>query len=312
MREELRELFEDHEENERDEEDAVDNGGRGAEDYGNQSDQTDNSGNISEDGDCNDKNNSNGQGESGDSAMGEMLEADDNGVNNASEDDERSSESGSGGGEPDHSSSSDEGNEGDSNLNLLEQMKIWAYQGVSINKVDEVLKILHPHHPFLPKTCRTLLKTPLSGPIQVLAGGLFWYKGIMPNLLSKVTPEYLAKYNEVVIDINIDGIPLHSSNPAHFFPLLGCLKCEPEPFIIAIWHGYSDKPSDLRAFLNDYIEEVQTLTQDGCDLFGNNYNFRIRNYILDRVARAFVKQIVGHNAIFACEKCDVEGVWYRN
>jgi len=51
-------------------------------------------------------------------------------------------------------------NEGDRNLALLEDLRNWARFGVSVNKVDEILKILKPHHPFLPKTCRTLLQTP--------------------------------------------------------------------------------------------------------------------------------------------------------
>ncbi|KAK3918596.1 Halomucin [Frankliniella fusca] len=234
---------------------------------------------------------------------------------NVSGDEGGSSDGGSSG--PGNSSSSDEADEedigeADRNLNLLENLRSWARHGVSINKVDEMLSILQPHHPFLPKTCRTLLQTPSSGPIQALAGGRFWYKGIMANLRTRVTLEYLQKYNnEIIIDVNMDGIPLHSSNSTHFFPILGCLQGEIEPFIIAIWHGFSSKPNDVTLFLRDYIEEARILLRDGCALFGNNYNFRIRNYILDRDARSFVKCCVGHNSLHACEKCDVLGVYYR-
>lgn len=202
-------------------------------------------------------------------------------------------------------------NEADRNLALLEDMKNWALIGVSANKVDEILTILQPHHPFLPKTCRTLLQTPTSGPFQVLGGGLFWYKGIMPNLQSRISPDYLTRFPDILIDINIDGIPLHDGNQAHFFPILGCLQGEEEPFIIAVWHGYADKPNDLDAFLNDFVEEVRVLQRDGVRMFNNVYNFRIRNYILDAVARSFIKCVIGHNGIYSCEKCDVQGVWFR-
>ncbi|KAK3913057.1 Halomucin [Frankliniella fusca] len=180
------------------------------------------------------------------------------------------------------------------NLNLLEELRTWALNGVSANKVDEILSILQPHHPFLPKTYRTLVKTPPSGPIH-------WRR--------TVTRDYLETYNEVVVDINIDGVPLHNSSSAHFFDILGCLRDKEDPFIIAIWHGFADKPNDLRAFLNDFVEEVQIrlFSPDA-----SRYNFRIRNYILDAVARSFVKCCVGQNAIFACEKCDIQGVWYRH
>lgn len=217
------------------------------------------------------------------------------------------------------SDSSDEGaagpagvNDADRNLALVEDIREWACYGVSIDKVDELLRILQPHHPFLPRTCRTLLQTPTSGPLRVLGGGLFWYKGIFTNLQSRLSLDYLAKFPEILIDVNIDGIPLHDSNSAHFFPILGCLQGEEEPFIIAIWHGYADKPNDLDAFLNEFVEEVRGLQQDGCRIFNNIYNFRIRNYILDAVARSFIKCCIGHNGIFSCEKCDVEGVWVRN
>ncbi|KAK3919970.1 KNR4/SMI1-like protein, partial [Frankliniella fusca] len=174
--------------------------------------------------------------------------------------------------DPSDGESHDDGNadgehldQADRDLALLEGLKRWASHGVSANKVDELLTFLLPHHPFLPKTARTLLSTPKTGPIEPRAGGLFWYKGIMPNILPRVTPEYLQDLNEIVIDVNIDGIPLNSSNSAHFFPILGCLKDQEEPFIIAVWHGYTSKPASLEQSSIDYIAEVRVLQRMDAD-----------------------------------------------
>jgi len=39
-------------------------------------------------------------------------------------------------------------------------------------------------------------------------GGKLWYKGITFNLNCMDLQKYLARFHEIVIDINIDGLPI--------------------------------------------------------------------------------------------------------
>lgn len=195
---------------------------------------------------------------------------------------------------------------------LLRVLKEWARRGVSFKKIDSLLKLLHPLHPYLPLTHNTLLGTPHhDGNLPPLGNGKFWYKGILKNLEQRLTPEYLLEHNEIVLDINIDGLSPFKSTRDEIWPILGKLKDTKEPFIIAAYFG-KGKPNSLEEFLHEYVEEAQDLTANGIQIFGNHYNVVIRNYILDAPARAFVKCIASHNSMFSCEKCETQSVYVNH
>lgn len=94
-------------------------------------------------------------------------------------------------------------------------------RGVSKKKVDSLLALLKPIFPFLPKSYKTLLHTTRKVIVNDLNNGQFWYKGIKLNIVQLLSKEYIQKYGEIVIDINIDGIPLSKSSEMHFWPILG-------------------------------------------------------------------------------------------
>lgn len=78
---------------------------------------------------------------------------------------------------------------------IVESLAEWGKKGVSGQKIDELLLILRPVYPSLPKSYRTLLKTPRKNDIVNMESGKFWYKGIVINLQSRLTAEYLEKKN---------------------------------------------------------------------------------------------------------------------
>lgn len=119
--------------------------------------------------------------------------------------------------------------------------------------------------------------------------------------------DYLQIYKKIIIDINIDGLPLFKSSKVKFWPILGHLVGSlNEPFIIAIFCGVSD-PQNVEEYLEKYVSELETLLHNGYIYEGKNYEFIIRNYILDAPARAFIKCCKGHSGYAACEKCTVIG-----
>lgn len=67
--------------------------------------------------------------------------------------------------------------------------------------------------------------------------------------------DYLERFNEIMIDINIDGLPISKSSPSKFWPILGRLVwSKREPFIISIFKGNMDP--DIHDFLNLFVGEI--------------------------------------------------------
>ncbi|KAK3918582.1 Protein ANTAGONIST OF LIKE HETEROCHROMATIN PROTEIN 1 [Frankliniella fusca] len=184
----------------------------------------------------------------------------------------------------------------------------WAQRGVSFKKVDELLAGLNVLFPQLTKCHKVLLKCPIQDEGFVNIGeGLFWYKGIAENLRERLTAEYLLAHDEIVVDINIDGLDLFKSSQISFWPILGCLKGQRTPFIIACYCGVGH-PSDLEIFMQKFIQESNNLQDNGFEFANTPFPFKLDNFILDAPARALVKCCTGHCSKVACEKCTIVGV----
>lgn len=203
-------------------------------------------------------------------------------------------------------------NEEEKNNYLLNAIREWSLSGVSKKKVDALLALLKPLFSFLPKSYKTLLHTSRKIIVSDLGDGQFWYKGIKINIRQLLSNEYIHQHGEIVIDINIDGIPLSKSSEKHFWPILGKFRDLKYPFVIAVYLG-SGKPNDVNVFLEEFVAEVANLQENGFEWSdGTIYQFRIDNFVLDAEARSFVKQCVAHGGYYACEKCIVRGTYYRN
>lgn len=197
------------------------------------------------------------------------------------------------------------------NEHVLRSLKNWAMWGVSASKVDELLRGLSPIFPLLPRTQRTLLKTPRVTVIHEMGQGKFWYKGVHTSICQRLTEAYCKKHNAVVIDVGMDGVLLFKAGHDVFWPILGCLKDgDDEPFIIAVYHGEGKPPFD--EFLEWYVQEIGQLTTDGLMYNGAVYPFSVQNYILDAEGRQHAKYIINHNHRHGCEKCEAIGVRYRH
>ncbi|KYN08153.1 hypothetical protein ALC62_00868, partial [Cyphomyrmex costatus] len=165
----------------------------------------------------------------------------------------------------------------------------------------------------IPKSYKTLLSTPKNLQIREFNdGSQIWYKGIKKNLNAIQLEQYLHVHAKIVIDINIDGLPLFKSSKMKFWPILGYLiKTKNDPFIIAIYFGRKD-PQDLNTFLIEYVDEVEDLHNNGYIFNNKRYSFQIRHYICDAPARSFVKCCIGHCGYASCEKCTVIGEWFED
>jgi len=69
---------------------------------------------------------------------------------------------------------------------ILTGLRKWGLYNVSKRKVDEILKLFKPILHFLPKSYKTLLRTPREVSLQVAGTGLIWYKGIKHNIEQRI------------------------------------------------------------------------------------------------------------------------------
>lgn len=76
-----------------------------------------------------------------------------------------------------------------------------------------------------------------------------------------------------------------------------------KPFVVALYCGHK-KPSDLNAFLSDFVTEILSLKDDHADI---GYPINIKAFVCDTPARVFLKGISNYNAYNGCEKCTVHG-----
>ena len=83
-----------------------------------------------------------------------------------------------------------------------------------------------------------------------------------------------------------------------------------DPFVIGVFCGKS-KPSDLQAYLYDFIQELKQLNEDGIFITSCNKTVKVKVdcFICDAPARSFLKQCKGHNAYSGCERCVQHGQW---
>ena len=180
--------------------------------------------------------------------------------------------------------------------------------GLSREHANKLLHLLQRNgHPNLPFDSRTLTKRPRK--IPVIAEE-FVYFGIEKSL-SSISIDILPKSDVLQLKIGIDGIPIHKDGKKmSFWPILISTE-EIPPLVVAIWYGVS-KPRSVDDYLHDFLEELQRLSQNGIIIHDRQFNIQLKCFICDAPARAFLKQIKGHNARQSCERCTIEGCDVNN
>ncbi|XP_036142932.1 uncharacterized protein LOC118645614 [Monomorium pharaonis] len=201
------------------------------------------------------------------------------------------------------------------NRNFKCLLQNWAItNNINHGALCGLLTILRTHECFtnLPKDPRTLLHTPKYSEITTVILGLYSHFGVRVAL-----EKYINKYNHrfhnahsINLGINIDGLPLSKSSTSSLWPILGCVLPYKEIFIIGAYYG-SKKPENCNEFLQDFVEEMIDLINNGIFLSEKLYNIKIKQILCDAPAKSFILNIKGHSGYFSCTKCKIEGE-YRN
>lgn len=101
-----------------------------------------------------------------------------------------------------------------------EKLRIWAVNNnITRNALSELLKILISFGlTWLPADSRTLLETPNHTNVVSLANGHMWYNSIEKNI--RLIFAKLKRSFELLLNVNVDGIPIFKSSKKQFWPIL--------------------------------------------------------------------------------------------
>ncbi|XP_055615969.1 uncharacterized protein LOC129762028 [Toxorhynchites rutilus septentrionalis] len=112
----------------------------------------------------------------------------------------------------------------------------------------------------------------------------------------------------ISININIDGLPVHKSSKFQLWPILCNVHEFPylQALPIGIFYGKS-KPTDVNEFLTPFVDEIIPCLENGIVVNDHTISIKLRCFICDSPARAFVKGVVNFNGKDGCLKCTING-----
>lgn len=195
--------------------------------------------------------------------------------------------------------------------------EVFIRSDMSHAQINAVLQVVrtHPCLSTLPKDSRTLLKTPRTAhPTLNIAGGEYLHLGFETGILSilqQTSPE-LIPLDTLMVDFSTDGATLDGQGKIQMWPIqirIANIRGS-KPEIVGVWRG-SSKPSNAQELFQYFVNEVQDVLNRAV-VFRNQLKvIKLRCFIADSPARAFVLGHKGHGSIFPCSKCWIRGNWLR-
>ena len=160
---------------------------------------------------------------------------------------------------------SDEEERGDG---FLDDLRIWAGDcNIPLSSLSKLLKILSKHNVAdVPVDARTLVGTPKSGLHQFenISGGRYFHFGVEEGLNECMENVERQPSGEILLDINIDGLPIFNSKNISVWPIQmsgATPGFDNRPFFAGTFCGGA-KPSD-QDLLKKTIQELQHLRASG-------------------------------------------------
>ena len=183
-------------------------------------------------------------------------------------------------------------------------------QGNGILNILRLFSTKYPQvfRPF-PKDIRTVMKAPTYSKAKVVEPGTYIHTGV-EACIDRIftTNPHLPIPEQLILDFNIDGLPIAKSSSSSVWPIQCRIYNIPtcKPFVVGIYHGMS-KPKNMHEYLHDFVDEMKRLVDEGIIINDKSLLVKIRAFICDAPARASIKCIKGHSGYFSCEKCKQEG-----
>lgn len=157
---------------------------------------------------------------------------------------------------------------------LSRNLAHWAVSShISQTKLTELLRILKKpwlisEFKNLPLDSRSLLKTkPILNIVEFEEGGKYYHFGLETSvsyILNTCKFDVNLACEDLLIDINVDGLPLAHSSNSQLWPIMGNLVlCYlDKPFVIGVYHATS-KPISSNHLLSELIKEFHQIQESG-------------------------------------------------
>lgn len=101
---------------------------------------------------------------------------------------------------------------------------------------------------------------------------------------------------------------MSKSSSSQIYPILCSLYPNPTKIAVGIYHGY-EKPANANEFLLQFVNEAIDFTVNGININNNIKQFKIKGFICDAPAKAFICYIKGHTGFYSCTKCFLKGIY---
>lgn len=174
----------------------------------------------------------------------------------------------------------------------------------------------HTHVSLRYQKIRTLLKTPRAlVVVSKIDPGEYIHFSLEAEIVKTLSRLPSASVpHELEIDFNTDGYSLDKVGSNHIWPIqcrLANVKYT-RPIVIGIYSGVA-KPHNPNLFFEKFITDVNSIISNGgIDFGGNKIAIRLRCFIADAPARAFILNHRGHTSGKPCSKCKVSGLRYED
>lgn len=181
----------------------------------------------------------------------------------------------------------------------------------TVNKLLNILKFETPLT-FLPKDCRTLLKTGSSKILNIrdVKPGNYYHFGLKNGIIRYSS--ILPVSEHIKIAVGVDGLPISKSSSGQLWPILAyIIPYHDYVFPVGIYYGFQ-KPLNSNDFLFDFISEILELTTNGITINNELKKVTLEVMCCDVPAKSFLLRVKGHSGFFSCTRCTHEGEYINN
>ena len=177
---------------------------------------------------------------------------------------------------------------------LQEKLVTWAVKILAVH-VNSLLQILRDEKglDYLPKDCRTLIRTPQIVEVRPVLPGHCYHFGTETEIKRLLLSVGFCG-SEISLFINVDGLPISESSSGQFWPILAIIRSvdglSKTPFAIGLYYGTA-KPTNSNDFLEQFTLEMSELMCNGFQLNSNIFFIRRISFICDAPALAFILNV---------------------
>lgn len=132
---------------------------------------------------------------------------------------------------------------------MVTELAQWRVKhDIKHNVMAELLTILKPRCPELPKDARTLMhmterevNVGVKIPVKAVSDGYYYHFGIQTELFYQLEQPRVFEIGktagEISIQLNVDGVPVFKSTNGQFWPILGKIDkpFDGRPFVIGFF-----------------------------------------------------------------------------